>query len=251
MMFGHRNKHFYAGDSITRVYPIFYAEAGCLDDSLRLMSDTSDNFLGYWLATPRAGQNRTLKRAEELFRNNFKSNFYYNDPNRGPNMRLNGFVYFHYQLLKRIHRYNVALGQQLTNFSDYNATPRIDQDTAFSDNACFWNVPLNGGYYGEIGPGKIKRDTQKTMSDLAAYPNPTKNNLSYEISFEDKTTLVYSMEVLLYDVLGKVVVNETISGKNSGVISTTALPKGIYFLKIISNTSTGTFVNCKTIITEK
>ena len=252
MMFGHRNKHFYAGDSITRVYPIFYAEAGCLDDSLRLLSDTSDNFLGYWLATPKAGQNRTLKLAEEIFRDNFPSNFYYNDQDRGPNMRLNGFVYFHYQLLKRIHRYNIALGQQYTNFSDNNATPRIEQDTAFSDNTCFWNVPLNnGGLYGELGPGKVARQPQKHLSDMAAFPNPNKSTLTYEVSFEDKKTIIFSMEVALYDVLGKAVFNQTINGKNSGEISTLPLPKGIYFLKVISHTSTGAFVNNKTIIAEK
>ncbi len=128
--------------------------------------------------------------------------------------------------------------------------PRIEQDTAFSDNTCFWNVPLNnGGLYGELGPGKVAR--RSPLSDMAAFPNPNKSTLSYEVSFEDKKTIIFSMEVALCDVLGKIVLIQTINGKNGGEISTLPLPKGIYFLKVISHTSAGTFVNNKTIIAEK
>ncbi|HLP33254.1 MAG TPA: T9SS type A sorting domain-containing protein [Bacteroidia bacterium] len=253
MMFGHRNKHFYAGDSITRVFPIFYAEAGCLDDSLRLMGDTSDNFLGYWLATPKTGQNRTLKRAEELFRDNFPSNFYYNDPDRGPNMRLNGFVYFHYQLLKRIHRYNLALGQQLTNFSDNNATPRIEQDTAFSDNVCFWNIPLsNGGLYGELGPGKVSKmpAQDEPISYLASHPNPTASNLYFDVHYSDKALKAYQFDAVLLDAMGKII--KAVQGQgSSGNFSTSELPSGVYYLKCVTFTTKGTFTAFQRIIIMK
>ncbi|MBP6303616.1 MAG: T9SS type A sorting domain-containing protein [Bacteroidia bacterium] len=255
MMFGNRHKHYYAGDSITRVYPIFYAQAGCSDyDSLCLdKGDTADHYLGYWLLTPKVGENRTLKNAEEQFRNTFAGNAYYNDTAKGPNMRLNGFVYFHYQLLKRIHRYNLALGQQFTNFSDYNATPRIEQDTAFSDNTCFWNIPINnGGLYGELGPGKVsKRPVQEEpISYLASHPNPTASNLFFDVQYSDKEVEAKQFDAVLLDAMGKTIITENGEG-SSGSISTKEISSGVYYLRCITYTSKGTFTAFQRIIIMK
>lgn len=129
--------------------------------------------------------------------------------------------------------------------------PRIEQNISFSDNACLWNVLVNGWYYWELGHGKVAQHPQKILSDMAAYPNPNRNTLTYEVKFENIKTIVLSMEVALYDILGKVVFSETIQNKNSGEINTLPLPKGIYYLKVISHTTTGTVVNNKTIIAEK
>jgi len=252
MMFGHRNKLFYASDSITRVYPIFYAEAGCLDDSLRLLGDTSDNYLGYWLATPKSGENRTLKAAEELFRDNFKSNFYYNDPDRGPALKLNGFVYFDYQLLKRIHRYNVNLSQQYTNFSDVNATSRIEQDTSFSDNVCWWNVPYNSsGLYGDVNPGKVGRTEQRhIIADLAAHPNPVLNVLNYQITYSDKEITTNAVRIEMYDTFGRLVLSNY-TNKLSGSFNTSLLSNGMYYLRSISDTNKGIQACTKVIFINK
>ncbi|MBX7204598.1 MAG: T9SS type A sorting domain-containing protein [Bacteroidia bacterium] len=253
MMFGHRNKIFYASDSITRVYPIFYAEAACLNDSLRLERDTSDNYLGYWLATPKTGENRTLKLAEELFRDNFPGNFYYNDPDRGPGLKVNGFVYFHYQLLKRIHRYNVNLSQQTTNFSDANATPRIDQDTSISDNVCWWNIPYNGnGLYGDVNPGKIGRTPKpQPTADLTAHPNPAHRVIEYGVSFSDKNLKGdASVLVELYDIYGRLVFSSYTTHLN-GQLNVLPLARGIYYLKTTTTINGTVFFNTQKIILEQ
>ncbi|MCC6683721.1 MAG: hypothetical protein IT247_01490, partial [Bacteroidia bacterium] len=147
MMFGHR-----PNNKTTEVYPIFYGTAGCLDDRLtRNYPINDDNHLGFWLGVVdpnNTSEQRTLARAEELFISTFSQNTSYYHTNRGPNLKINGFTYFDYELLEVVNELNIA-NSNTNNFSDNQPSARIVQNDTFSNNSCWYNIPLNAqGQFG-------------------------------------------------------------------------------------------------------
>ncbi len=75
---------------------------------------------------------------------------------------------------------------------------------------------------------------ENVISNVSVFPNPTTDNISIELSVK-KTSLV---TLQLLDVTGKLVKEINvgdIQGKYTTSINTTAITKGIYFLKVIAN----------------
>lgn len=229
MMFGHR-----PNNKITQVYPIFYGTAGCLDNRLtKNAPKNDDNTLGFWLGVVDPGntsEQRTLARAEQLFTTTFSQNTHYTHANRGPNLKINGFTYFTYELYEVVNELNIT-NSFTNNFSDNNPSGRIVQNDTFSNNACWYNIPENGqGQFETVNPGKVGRTPHKSLIDVNAYPNPTNTELTYEIKVtgQEGQESLYTVE--LFDAMGRSCYrqNATVSGK----INTSGLPTGIYYLRI-------------------
>jgi hypothetical protein len=131
--------------------------------------------------------------------------------------------------------------------------PRIEQDTAFSDNTCFWNVPFsNGGLYGELGPGKVSKrpSEEEPISYLASHPNPTASNLSFDVHYSDNGVKAKQFEAALLDAMGKIIIALNGEG-SSGNINTKELSSGVYYLRCVTFTSKGTFTAFQRIIIMK
>lgn len=250
MMFGHR-----PNNKTTEVYPIFYGTAGCLDDRLtRNYPINDDNHLGFWLGVVdpnNTSEQRTLARAEELFISTFSQNTSYYHADRGPNLKINGFTYFDYELLEVVNELNIAKSFT-NNFSDNHPSARIVQNDTFSNNSCWYNIPLNAqGQFGEVNQGKVAlKDKVKPLAELSISPNPATNTIDYIITANDKSTKVLYCTIAVYDALGKLCIykeKETLKG----VINTSSLPKGIYFVKCISFADLQVFESTKTIVINK
>ncbi len=77
-------------------------------------------------------------------------------------------------------------------------------------------------------------DEMLNISELALYPNPTKDyiQIDFNLKFSDK------IDFILYNMLGTKIYEEyvqLISGKNHKIVDLRDLPKGVYFLKIITD----------------
>ncbi|MBX7206264.1 MAG: T9SS type A sorting domain-containing protein [Bacteroidia bacterium] len=215
----------------TNVYPLFGADAACIDSSTLSRDFTSqekytDNYLGFWLATlPQSGtEARTLKSAEAAFIDNFpNSNFY---SSRGSQLAINGFCYFTYQLLKELSDYNIAQSQSNNFSSNLSATDRglHDPNTNFSILPC--SLLVASGYNNpqyKTTPTNVANTN--TNSVIGFYPNPTSHVLNYAVKVDGFDKL----EIAIYDLLGKEIIRTSVNG-HEGAINLIDLPNGLYLV---------------------
>ncbi|MBX7204600.1 MAG: T9SS type A sorting domain-containing protein [Bacteroidia bacterium] len=249
MLFGHR-----PNNKQTNVYPIFYGMAACLDNRLtRKPATMDDNNLGFWLGIidpNNTSEQRSLARAEQLFTTTFSQNTYYTHTNKGPNLKLNGFTYFTYQLYDIVGALNIS-NNFTNNFSDNNPSGRITQNDTFSSNPCWFNIPENGqGQFGVLNPGKVERKSPKSLVDITAYPNPTNAELNYEVTTTENNTGSNTYTIELIDALGRSCYRGE-SFNSKGQINTENLPTGFYYLRVVVFTPTGSNTTNKIIFIRK
>ena len=96
-----------------------------------------------------------------------------------------------------------------------------------------YNPPINNGF-----PILVWQSNQTTgivslekESNINLYPNPVQNN--FTLNFESET----KGQVIIYDLLGKIVISQEFSGTNP-TISIANLSKGIYHLRVVTNGKT-------------
>jgi len=102
-----------------------------------------------------------------------------------------------------------------------------------------WANTLNGEqdvYYTRVNPWFVGIDEKTTDNTLPVhvYPNPAKDNLKISFHIEKNK----SVEIRLFDVMGKRVYSRTIENPGNGEgnisINTSFFPEGVYFLRVSS-----------------
>jgi len=81
--------------------------------------------------------------------------------------------------------------------------------------------------YAQLNTEKLSTEITQNIDGLTIYPNPVSNGKIY-IS----TTLNHTKEINIYDVLGKIIISETLIGKELDI---SKLNSGVYILKIGEN----------------
>ncbi|WP_460217738.1 M28 family peptidase [Psychroserpens sp. MEBiC05023] len=106
--------------------------------------------------------------------------------------------------------------------------------------------PSNGNYAVEVTSGNCTERSEcirfNTLGldnflddDINIFPNPVQSDLFIEVNESIK-----NIEIKLYDVSGKLVLN-TITSESSTVLNIKALPQGVYFLNLISSEKSGAY----------
>jgi polyhydroxybutyrate depolymerase len=124
----------------------------------------------------------------------------------------NGVEVEHYKIINGGHTWPGAPVLVGTTNYDFNASEKI------------WQFFAQYDIYGKITPTAI---TEKSLSNVAIYPNPVSNQLTIE-----NNEVVESVTIL--DLTGKVLMNKT---TNTKTIEVSNLSIGIYFLKIKTKNS--------------
>lgn len=124
----------------------------------------------------------------------------------------NGVEIEHYKIINGGHTWPGAPVVVGTTNYDFNASEKI------------WQFFAQYDIYGKITPTAI---TEKSLSNVAIYPNPVSNQLTIE-----NNEVVESVTIL--DLTGKVLMNKT---TNTKTIEVSNLSIGIYFLKIKTKNS--------------
>lgn len=115
---------------------------------------------------------------------------------------------------------------------DYNVVIKITE----------WRKDDDGNYY---TIGYVERDTELSVSsctgineekgaenNITIFPNPTNNIATINLSEKENCT------IQLYDVTGKILINEKISNTNRYQLNLENITQGIYFLKVTGNKNT-------------
>lgn len=136
----------------------------------------------------------------------------------------------------------VAMSWETLEFDFSNeATGTAALNLAFSyDKASiFFNFGTTGAtagektyYFDNVSFGAALSVNEFENSGLKVYPNPSQNEWNIQ-----SVSIISSVEV--YDVLGKQIFQTTPNALSTS-IDATALPKGLYFIKILSNSKTST-----------
>lgn len=123
------------------------------------------------------------------------------------------------------------------------ATIQAAQDL-YGDDSAEAAAVANAWYAVNVGPNTVSVTKQEFKSNITVYPNPVTDN---QLNIDVNTGISSTVEVALYDVLGKQVLSSLTLDKGNNTIDVSTLTAGVYILKFEAD---GSYYSQKVVITK-